>query len=62
MLTNFNNIWQECSGVNLQQTVIFLSLHMHGYSGEVYYTITSRDATENDATCKVSKYQLISQP
>ena len=41
---------------------------MHEYyaqeNGKTYYTITSRDARENNATqtSEVSKYQIISQP
>ena len=71
MLTDLNNIWRECSRVNLQQTGVFLSLHgkhMHEYYAQEncknYYAITSRDARENDATqtSEVSKYQIISQP
>jgi len=67
MLTDFNNIWRECSWVNLQQTGIFLLLHGKYYAqenGKIYYAITSRDARENDKTqtSEVSKYQIIRQP
>jgi len=31
MLINCNNIWLGCSWGNLQQTVIFLSLHSNEY-------------------------------
>jgi len=63
MLTDFNNIWWECSSVNLQQTGIFLSLHGKTYTWilrTVYYAIMSRDARENDETqtSEVSKYPI----